>query len=120
MLLTILTAPPNYLWQGWLEKTFPGRKMTARTPVGEADAAERGESVLEIKDAAEARVDAEERKPQLNYKNTAIKWFVDCMTIGALGNTIVFLVLMGLMKGRSGGEISAAIQKVRCEGGRYY
>lgn len=49
---------------------------------------------------------------RLDKRNTLLKWFIDCMTVGALGNTIVFLVLMGFMKGRSSEQIFAAIKNV--------
>jgi len=49
---------------------------------------------------------------RLNKRNTLLKWFIDCMTVGAVGNTIVFLVLMGMMKGRSSGQILTAIKNV--------
>lgn len=40
-------------------------------------------------------------KPRLNVRNTLYKWFLDCITLGALVNTVVFLVLMGMMKGQA-------------------
>lgn len=30
-----------------------------------------------------------------------MKWFIDCMTIGALFNTVMFLVLIGVLKGQA-------------------
>jgi len=48
----------------------------------------------------------------LSVKNTLTKWFIDCITVGALLNTVVFLMLMGLMKGRSPTQICAAIRSV--------
>lgn len=74
------------------------------------DAAEQGAGVYEMSKAGEAT--RSEKAAKLNYKNTAIKWFVDCITVGALVNTVVFLVLMGIMKGRSTDQISTAIRKV--------
>lgn len=40
-------------------------------------------------------------KPRLNIRNTLCKWFLDCITLGALLNTVVFLMGMGLMKGQT-------------------
>jgi hypothetical protein len=113
ILLTILTAPPNYLWQQWLERTFPGRKSNTDMPALSGDAAEQGDGVYEMSKAGEAIQPEEMAK--FNYKNTAIKWFVDCITMGALVNTIGFLVLMGIMKGRSVDQILTAIRKVGCQ-----
>jgi hypothetical protein len=38
---------------------------------------------------------------RLNIRNTLVKWFVDCITLGALFNTTAFLVIMGALKGQS-------------------
>ena len=38
------------------------------------------------------------------------KWFIDCITLGAVMNTVAFFVLMGLMKGKSVGEIQGRIE----------
>lgn len=35
-----------------------------------------------------------------NWKNIFTKWFVDCITLGAIGNTLLFLVFMGLLNGK--------------------
>lgn len=40
-------------------------------------------------------------KPKLNKRNTFIKWFVDSICLGAVFNTVMFLALMGAMKGES-------------------
>ena len=53
--------------------------------------AEKGDRVAE-----KAR---EQSKPKLNKKNTLIKWFVDCITVGAIMNTTAFLLIIGLLKG---------------------
>lgn len=62
--------------------------------------------------AAEALLSERNGSTRLNKRNTITKWFIDCMTMGALGNTIIFLVLMGLMKGRSSEQIMTAIKTV--------
>lgn len=41
-----------------------------------------------------------------------MKWFIDCMTIGALFNTIMFLVLIGGLKGQG---IEQIMRNVRGE-----
>jgi hypothetical protein len=41
-----------------------------------------------------------------------IKWFIDCMTLGALLNVAAFIILMGIMKGRSPNQIGSALRTV--------
>lgn len=90
MLLTVVTAPPNYQWQHYLEKTLP-----AYTGMNDGRDSEKGR-VGHVSLADEAR-----SKPNLNMRNTLIKWFVDCITLGAIVNIAAFMILMGLMKGES-------------------
>lgn len=40
-------------------------------------------------------------KPRLNIRSTLSKLFFDSITVGAAVNTVLFLVLMGIMKGQS-------------------
>ncbi|THX90026.1 hypothetical protein D6D05_00777 [Aureobasidium pullulans] len=107
VIFTLLTAPPNYLWQHALERVFPGRKPIDSTktvlPLYEIREHDEllGEDVLQQEEEIETKLD---------WKNTMIKWFVDCMTLGALLNTAAFLILMGIMKGRSPGEIGTALR----------
>ncbi|THX28922.1 hypothetical protein D6D12_04502 [Aureobasidium pullulans] len=107
VIFTLLTAPPNYLWQHALERVFPGRKPidSTKTVLPHYEIREHdellGEDVLQQE---------EEFETKLDWKNTMIKWFVDCMTLGALLNTAAFLILMGIMKGRSPGEIETALR----------
>ena len=51
-------------------------------------------------------------KPKLDIKHTFMKWFIDCMTVGALLNTVAFLVLMGLMKGQPRAQIASNVRTV--------
>ncbi|THY88490.1 hypothetical protein D6C93_07218 [Aureobasidium pullulans] len=107
VIFTLLTAPPNYFWQHALERVFPGRKPidSTKTVLPRYEIREHdellGEDVLQQEEEIETKLD---------WKNTMIKWFVDCMTLGALLNTAAFLVLMGIMKGRSPGEIETALR----------
>ncbi|CAK3749078.1 hypothetical protein D6C85_07007 [Lecanosticta acicola] len=96
VILSLLTAPPNFLWQMFLERTFPGRKAV---PVSDPEDAEKGNTEEEG-----------EKVLKLDWKNTMIKWFVDCISMGALLNTTAFLILMGLMKGRTWNEIATALR----------
>lgn len=51
-------------------------------------------------------------QPKLSLRNTLTKWFVDCITAGAVMNTVAFLVLMGIMKGQPGSQIGLNIRNV--------
>jgi len=66
----------------------------------------------ELKDEHDAVNGELSLKPKLNIKHTLMKWFIDCMTIGALLNTIAFLVLMGLLKGQARQKISSNVRTV--------
>lgn len=105
VLLSVLTAPPNYQWQLLLEKWFPAyaRASAASEYPKEGRDVEKGE-VRHVEDV--------NSKPKLNVRNTLIKWFVDCMTLGALINTVAFLVLMGVMKGQGMGMIGQNLRSV--------
>lgn len=51
-------------------------------------------------------------KRKLNIKNTLVKWFIDCITMGALFNTLAFLILMGLLKSQTSAQILKNIRTV--------
>jgi protein Mpv17 len=76
----IIVTPPNCLWQNWLEDTFP-------TTVGETPSENR-------------KSDGKLDKKQLSIKNTIAKFFLD-QTLGCWTNTLMFIMVMGLLKGRS-------------------
>ena len=89
MLLSALVTPPNYLWQKFLEDTFP----TNGKPAAEQ----------------EKKSDEKPAKEQLSIKNTVIKFFLD-QTFGCWVNTLIFILLMGLLKGRTSADITWTIQ----------
>lgn len=82
----LLSTPPNFNWQLWLEDKFPGRN-----PNPAAHAVDR-------KDPAAVPPPTEEGS--LNIRNTAIKFLLD-QTIGAALNTVAFIIFMQLFRGRS-------------------
>lgn len=98
VLLGVMTAPPNYQWQLLLEKWFPAHARTS-------PASDNSKDGRDIEKEGARQVEDARGKPKLNMRNTLAKWFVDCMTVGALVNTVAFLVLMGLMKGHGMGQI---------------
>jgi hypothetical protein len=96
--LSCITTPPNYRWQEYLEHTFPAYQVKTGPRTAKEDVEKLGsrEAVQES---------PRNEKPKLHLQNTLMKWFLDCMTIGALLNTVVFLVLMGILKGQSIAQI---------------
>ncbi|KAI3337217.1 hypothetical protein HD806DRAFT_31265 [Xylariaceae sp. AK1471] len=91
--LAFLTSPPNYMWQQLLERSFPAyeRKQTG--------ARSGSDSPRDLeKQMTEGTGAGPEPKPKLNLKNTFTKWFIDCITLGALFNTVAFYILMGMLK----------------------
>ncbi|EKG15719.1 Mpv17/PMP22 [Macrophomina phaseolina MS6] len=110
VILTFITAPPNYLWQQLLERTFPAYPRSAA--LNHAHRSPRVSSDGDLEKRGEDGLLYEEEKPKLDLKNTLTKWFVDCITMGAIMNTVAFLLLMGLMKGQSSAQIG---QNIRTE-----
>lgn len=100
-----MTAPPNYQWQLLLERALPAYAGTD----GDRDSEKGG--IGQDGPAGEAR-----SKPKLNLRNTLAKWFVDCMTLGAILNVVAFFILMGLMKGESLEVIGQNIRTVSTVG----
>lgn len=105
VLLSVMTAPPNYQWQLLLEKWLPAHARAHLTPEASKDG-------RDLEKGGARHVEDVHSKPKLNMRNTLIKWFVDCMTLGALINTMAFLVLMGLMKGHGIEKIEQNLRTV--------
>lgn len=42
------------------------------------------------------------KRPKLHWRNIWTKWFIDCITLGAIFNTLAFLIIIGLLKGQPG------------------
>ena len=103
--LTIMTAPPNYHWQQFLERSFPAQvpqtNPSAQGSVELKIANPDGPSPAQLEDGAAGS----SSDFKFSLKNTLTKWFVDCITLGAIMNTVAFLVLMGGMKGQGLGQI---------------
>ncbi|KAI0460536.1 hypothetical protein F5B21DRAFT_452219 [Xylaria acuta] len=91
--VTFLTAPPNYMWQQLLERTFPAYERKRPSP-GSDSPRDLEKQATETPEAGAGP----EPKPKLNIKNTFAKWFIDCITLGAIFNTVAFFVLMGMLK----------------------
>ncbi|KAK3082144.1 hypothetical protein LTS18_002936 [Coniosporium uncinatum] len=113
--MSCISCPPNFLWQGWLERTWPGRKGTV------VIAASSGKGIDIEKGghgAEQEKLEREEKemhegdggKGAIDWKNTCIKSFVDCITLGAIWNTLLFLIMLGVLKGRGLEEVLASLR----------
>lgn len=60
----------------------------------------------------EGRIQEEEQVRVRNWWNIFRKWFTDCITMGALLNTTLFLVVMGVLKGKSWPQIGTDLRTV--------
>ncbi|CAG5178572.1 uncharacterized protein ALTATR162_LOCUS8768 [Alternaria atra] len=97
-IMVVLTAPINYHWQNWLERAFPGWKTVRQTrAVGEGEE----EKGIMLRGDGEGKGIVEEEVRVRNWWNIFRKWFTDCITMGALLNQSMFLILIGLMKGKT-------------------
>ncbi|KAK0613108.1 hypothetical protein B0T17DRAFT_398337 [Bombardia bombarda] len=82
-----ISTPPNFMWQEFLESTFPA-SHPAPTSSAIASAAAGDEKALD-RSALEGRL----VEPKLNKANTFIKTVLD-QTLGSAVNTIAFIVFM--------------------------
>ncbi|CEI68440.1 hypothetical protein FVEN_g5401 [Fusarium venenatum] len=114
VVLTLMTAPPNYHWQAFLERKFPAYPSGRRPNLDRLNDLEMqpGQDAPELKEGYEERLAQinKDREPKFSTRNTLTKWFVDCITAGAIMNTIAFLIIMGLLKGQGGSQIWSNIK----------
>jgi hypothetical protein len=108
-ILVVLTVPVNFHWQNWLERTFPGWKVVKQKR--DKSSLNDEEKAISLKE--EKKMDDEEEVKVRNWGNIFWKWFTDCITMGALLNTTMFLVLMGIMKGKTTALILTDLRNVR-------
>lgn len=99
MLFTAIVAAPNFIFQTVLEKCFPTRTVP--------------KSLLEQAHAKDKTNDGDLllKHGQLDVRNTAIKFFLD-QSLSATTNTMLFIVVLGLIKGQSIEYIRTAISTV--------
>ena len=99
MLFTAIVAAPNYIFQTVLEKCFPTRTVP--------------KTVLEQAHAKDKNNDEEllRKHGQLDVRNTIIKFFLD-QSLSATTNTMLFIVVLGLIKGQSIEYIRSAVSTV--------
>ena len=113
-IFSILSCPPNYIWQAWLEATFPAytewltpnekERLVDEAVTGESTGTEKaGLRTRNEKQAAatkESAPDVQKVKKQLSIRNTAVKFLLD-QTLGALVNTVLFIMGIALLRGQS-------------------
>ncbi|KAI0004782.1 hypothetical protein F4779DRAFT_68778 [Xylariaceae sp. FL0662B] len=120
--VTFVSAPPNYMWQQLLERTFPAyeRKQAPPPPPRIRDVEKQSTDFDDDNDEDDGDGDGSHghgharghngQKPKLNLRNTLSKWFIDCITLGAIFNTVAFFVLMGILKRQPLGQIGHNIR----------
>lgn len=91
LIFTILSTPPNYLWQQYLERVFPGY-TTQKLQVDDG-----GKSVS--------------LRKRLSKRNTMKKFVLD-QTLGALVNVVAFLGGVRLLRGASLEESLQVVHEV--------
>ncbi|OLN85747.1 PXMP2/4 family protein 3-like protein 1 [Colletotrichum chlorophyti] len=87
VIFTLISTPPNFLWQGFLEESFPAYHVSP-TKDAVASAAANNEKELD-REAREGKL----VEPKLNIRNTVIKLALD-QTVGAAVNTLAFSMFM--------------------------
>lgn len=83
MVIAALMTPPNYLFQKRLEEAFPSKVLKEN-----------------------------EKTATLSIPNTVKKFLLD-QSAGSFTNTVAFILLVGLFKGKSLDRIMADVQNVR-------
>ncbi|KAJ4355842.1 uncharacterized protein N0V89_003863 [Didymosphaeria variabile] len=104
----LITTPINYYWQKWLEYMFPGEKLVKRRRTPSSDDVEKGAF---MRDDGEDKRAIDEEVYVRSWGNVVKKTIADSMTGGALLNTTMFLVLLGLMQGKTAAQIGKDIRE---------
>ncbi|TVY13119.1 hypothetical protein LARI1_G008966 [Lachnellula arida] len=92
VIFSALNTPPNFLWQSFLESTFPSHYLVPSTAAISA-ASTNNEKELDREEKTDSLLE-----PKLSLQNTAIKFTLD-QTIGATINTLVFSLFVAGFKG---------------------
>ena len=92
LIYTLLSTPPNFWWQEYIERNFPGYKLRK----------------LEVDDGGKG-VDIEKK---LNVANTLIKLGLD-QTVASIVNVVAYIGLTRLFSGVPAVECLDAVRKVQ-------
>ncbi|KAH6628330.1 hypothetical protein F5144DRAFT_515590 [Chaetomium tenue] len=89
-LFSLLSTPPNFLWQDFLESTFPAYHLTpTTTAVTAASSTSDPDAKLDAANAHSTTL----VEPRLNKRHTAAKTLLD-QTVGAVVNTAMYSLFM--------------------------
>lgn len=120
--LSLIASPPNYIWQTWLEATFPGyterltgfekEKLVDEVVAGRSTGTQEMEpsnSTIRSRNEKQRAMTTESTSakpqtasvsgPRLNIRNTAAKFLLD-QSFGAAANTVIFIMGIALLQGR--------------------
>ncbi|RDL41011.1 uncharacterized protein BP5553_00990 [Venustampulla echinocandica] len=92
IIFTALNTPPNFLWQSFLESTFPSHTLVPSTSATTA-AVTNNEKALDNSQKAHSALE-----PKLSIPNTLIKFSLD-QSLGAAVNTVLFCLAIAGFKG---------------------
>ncbi|PSN63801.1 hypothetical protein BS50DRAFT_590814 [Corynespora cassiicola Philippines] len=92
-IFSIVSNPPNIVWQNFLEDLFPTNVSTAPHPKRDDDKAK------------------QKPETQMSKTNVLIKFILD-QTFGAVLNTLMFVVYMGYVNAPTGGNLGGAWDNV--------
>lgn len=90
LIFTFMSTPPNFLWQQYLERRFPGY-------------------IVQKLDADEKSI-----KKRLNIRNTLAKLLLD-QSLGSVANTVAFVGAVRLLRGDSLDGALIAVKEVRTQ-----
>ncbi|KAF2172396.1 hypothetical protein M409DRAFT_17630 [Zasmidium cellare ATCC 36951] len=122
ILFSVLSCPPNFIWQAWLESQFPAysdklppsekEALVDEVVTGDSQASKKGvNGKVDSKHTRDnALVDKQKSPRKLSIKNTAIKFALD-QTVGATFNTVLFIAGIGLIRGQSLALIQQDVQE---------
>ena len=114
MSYSVISCPPNYLWQTWLEAAFPGyaesltpqekeklvdEKVTGRSTATDTTSL-RGRDEKKAALTSESAPSPQKAKKQLSIRNTIVKFLLD-QSVGAAVNTIMFIMGIAMLRGYS-------------------
>jgi hypothetical protein len=104
-LFSIISSPPNIIWQTFLEDTFP-TNVPASTAASER---EKEKKTANGKPLTDSRTQLSKRKTELSKRNVFIKFLLD-QTFGAVMNNLLFIAYMGYVNAPVEAKASAAVQ----------
>lgn len=86
-----------------IEKQTPLSFQAPSSPPSPTSSTSGGSSIFSTPASSSVR--------RLNWRNTMTKWFIDCITLGALLNTLAFFILMGLLKNQPLSQIAVTVKE---------